>query len=96
MARYLLHHRHEPDVCGVVVASFKGHDSPLRHRPALASCRSGGREIWWPVDAGSRGPVTRMSSLLSASALYRTSRIGNRPSNDRRRENGNECNDGTT
>ena len=42
MARYLLHHRHEPDACGVVFTSFKGHHSPLRHRPALASCRTGG------------------------------------------------------
>ena len=42
MARYLLHHRHEPHECGVVFASFKGHDSPLRRRPTLASCRSGG------------------------------------------------------
>jgi len=41
MACYLLH-RHEPDMCGVVFASFKGHHSPLRRRPTLASCRSGG------------------------------------------------------
>jgi len=53
MASYLLHHRHEPDECGVVFASFKGHDSPLRHRPALASCRTGGHAIWWTVEAGS-------------------------------------------
>ena len=32
MTRYLLHHRHEPHECGVVFASFKGHQSPLRHR----------------------------------------------------------------
>ena len=25
MARYLLHHRHEPDECGVAFASFQGH-----------------------------------------------------------------------
>ena len=51
MPRYLLHHRHEPDECGVVFASFKGHQSPLRHQTTLASCRSGGHEIWWTVDA---------------------------------------------
>jgi hypothetical protein len=51
MARYLLHHHHEPHECGVVFASFKGHQSPLRHRPALASCRSGGHAIWWTVEA---------------------------------------------
>ncbi len=54
MARYLLHHRHQPGECGVVFSSFKGHDSPLRHQPALASCRSGGHEIWWTVEAGSK------------------------------------------
>jgi hypothetical protein len=52
MARYLLHHRHTPDECGAVFASFKGHQSPLRHRATLASCSSGGHEIWWTVDAG--------------------------------------------
>lgn len=49
--RYLLHHRHEPDECGVVYASFRGHESPLRHKLTLASCRSGGHEIWWSVEA---------------------------------------------
>ena len=51
MARYLLHHHHEPHECGVVFASFRGHESPLRHRPTLASCRSGGHAIWWTVEA---------------------------------------------
>jgi hypothetical protein len=51
MSRYLLEHRHEPQECGVVFAAFKGHGSPLRHRPTLASCRSGGHAIWWTVDA---------------------------------------------
>ena len=53
MFRYVLHHRHAPDECGVVFASFKGHASPLRHRATLASCGSGGHEIWWTVDAQS-------------------------------------------
>jgi hypothetical protein len=51
MAHYLLHHHHEPHECGVVFASFKGHESPLRHRPTVASCHSGGHAIWWTVDA---------------------------------------------
>jgi hypothetical protein len=51
MAHYLLHHRHEPHECGVVFASFRGHQSPLRHRSTLASCRSGGHAIWWTVEA---------------------------------------------
>jgi len=53
MPRYLLHHRHEPKDCGVVYASFRGHESPLRHQPTLASCRSGGHAIWWSVEAAS-------------------------------------------
>ena len=53
MHRYLLHHHHEPHECGVVFASLKGHQSPLRHRPTLASCRSGGHSIWWTVEATS-------------------------------------------
>ena len=53
MSRYLLHHRHEPQECGVVFASFKGHESPLRHRATLGSCRSGGHAIWWTVEAES-------------------------------------------
>ncbi|MGZ4301853.1 MAG: hypothetical protein ACXVR9_12560 [Gaiellaceae bacterium] len=53
MARYLLHHSHRPDECGVVFASFRGHTSPLRRRPTLASCRSGGHAIWWTVESAS-------------------------------------------
>ena len=32
-------------------AAFKGHESPLRHQATLASCRSGGHQIWWTVEA---------------------------------------------
>jgi hypothetical protein len=53
MPRYLLHHRHEAHECGVVFASFRGHESPLRHQPTLASCASGGHAIWWTVKAES-------------------------------------------
>jgi hypothetical protein len=54
MARYLLHHHHEPHECGVVFASFKGHESPLRHQLTVASCRSGGHAIWWTVEAATQ------------------------------------------
>jgi hypothetical protein len=53
MTQYLLQHHHEPNECGVVFASFKGHRSRLRRRPTLASCRSGGHAIWWTVEAAS-------------------------------------------
>ena len=60
MAGYLLHHRHEPDECGVVLTSFIGHDSPLRHRPTLASCRTGGHASWWTIDADSEEGALRL------------------------------------
>lgn len=50
-------------------ASFKGHDSPLRHRPTLASCRSGGHAIWWTVEAGTEDEALR---LLPAYVAART------------------------
>jgi hypothetical protein len=53
MSCFLLEHRHLARECGVVFTSFKGHDSPLRHRATLASCRSGGHAIWWTVEAAS-------------------------------------------
>ena len=49
--QFLLHNRHTADDCGVVFAAFRGFTSPLRHTAALASCRSGGHEVWWRVAA---------------------------------------------
>jgi hypothetical protein len=60
MARYLLHHRHAPEECGVVFASFKGHESPLRHQATVASCHSGGHAIWWTVDAAGEEDALRL------------------------------------
>ena len=60
MPRYLLHHRHEPRECSAAFASFKGSESPLRHRPAAASCASGGHAIWWTVDAESEADALRL------------------------------------
>ena len=51
MARFVLHHRHEAVECGVVFASFRGHESSLRHREALATCAFGGHAIFWSVEA---------------------------------------------
>jgi hypothetical protein len=53
MPRYLLHHHHEPNECGVAFTAFRGFLSPLRHKGALASCHSGGHSMWWTVDASS-------------------------------------------
>ncbi|MDH4276728.1 MAG: hypothetical protein OEZ14_06890 [Acidimicrobiia bacterium] len=73
MARYLLHHCHRATECGVVFASFKGFDSPLRHKPTLASCPSGGHEIWWTVNAESEDSAL---SLLPPYVAQRTTATG--------------------
>jgi hypothetical protein len=69
VASFVLHHRHEADDCGVVFASFQGHDSPLRRRPTLASCRSGGHAIWWTVEAASEADAL---ALLPSYVAERT------------------------
>lgn len=66
MSRYLLQHRHSPDECGVVFASFKGNQSPLRHRATLASCRTGGHAIWWTVDAANEDDALRLLPFFVA------------------------------
>jgi hypothetical protein len=69
MARYLLQHRHRPHECGVVFASFRGHESPLRHQATVASCRYGGHAIWWDVEAAGEEEALR---LLPAYVAART------------------------
>jgi hypothetical protein len=59
MPRFLVHHRHEPHQCGIAFTAFKGHDSPLRHRAALASCPTGGHAIWWALEAASEDDARR-------------------------------------
>ena len=66
MSRYLLHHRHAPHECGIVFASFRGLESPLRHQLTVASCRSGGHEIWWTVDATSEDEALHLVPFFVA------------------------------
>jgi hypothetical protein len=73
MPQYVLHHRHEPHECGVVFASFKGHESPLRRTTALASCRTGEHAIWWTVEAASE---TAALALLPFYVAERTTATG--------------------
>lgn len=73
ISRFVLHHRHEADECGVVFASFKGHNSPLRRQPTLASCRSGGHAIWWTVEAESEADAL---ALLPFYVAERTTATG--------------------
>jgi hypothetical protein len=51
MPRFVLEHSHAPRECGVVFASFKAFDSPLRHDLVSASCDFGTHRIWWEVEA---------------------------------------------
>ena len=69
MARFLLHHRHEAHECSVAFAAWKGHDSPLRRQDALGTCRDGGHEIWWIVEAQTGGEAL---SLLPYFVAQRT------------------------
>ena len=77
MPRYLLQHRHQPRECGVVFASFKGHESPLRHRAALASCPTGGHAIWWAVEAANKEHALRLLPFFVAqrSTVTRVSEV---------------------
>ena len=61
MARFLIHHRHAPEECGVAFASFKGDASPHRGKATFATCLAGGHEIWWVVEAAD--PETALSQL---------------------------------
>jgi hypothetical protein len=75
MFSYLLHHRHEPSECGVAFASFKGHESPLRHLTALASCIAGGHDIWWTVFAASEAEALDLLPFYVAQRTTAT-RVG--------------------
>ena len=61
MPRFLLHHGHDPSECGVAFAAWRGFPSPLRRRPVVGSCRHGGHELWWLVDA--QGPDAALAQL---------------------------------
>jgi hypothetical protein len=66
MPRYLVHHRHAARECGIAFASFKGHATYLRHRPALASCVSGDHAVWWTVEAPSEGQALALLPFFVA------------------------------
>ena len=81
MARFLLHHRHEAEDCGVVFASFRGHESTLRHGEALASCAFGGHAIFWAVEAADESQALGLlpyfvAERATATGTRTTSQIG--------------------
>ena len=77
MPRFLIHHRHEPRECGAAYASFRGFDSPLRHRRALATCPCGGHAIWWAVEASSATDALALvpAFVASRSAVVRVGEV---------------------
>lgn len=54
-------------------AAFKGHESPLRHRPTTASCVSGGHAIWWTVEATSADEALALLPFYVAERTTATS-----------------------
>lgn len=51
MPSFYLHHRHESTECAAAFAAWNGFDSPLRRQPVAATCLTGGRRLFWRVDA---------------------------------------------
>jgi hypothetical protein len=56
---FVLSHRHEADECRAAFAAWKGFDSPLRHRPTVASCVEGGHRAWWQIEASDADAALR-------------------------------------
>jgi hypothetical protein len=75
MPCFLIQHRHEPRECGAVFASYKGHESPLRHRATMASCSYGGDAIWWWVEAAGEADALGLLPFFVAQRATAT-RIG--------------------
>jgi hypothetical protein len=66
MPRFLIHHRHAASACGVAFSAFRGHESPLRRMPALASCAAGDHAIWWTVEAASEADALALLPFFVA------------------------------
>jgi hypothetical protein len=66
MPRFLVHHRHSASECGIAFSAFRGHESPLRQQPALASCAAGGHAIWWTVEAASEADALALLPFFVA------------------------------
>jgi hypothetical protein len=69
MPAFRLHHRHAPSECAAAFAAWRGFRSPLRHRTTIGTCRLGGHELWWDVEAESAGAAL---ALLPAYLAERT------------------------
>lgn len=69
MPQFVCWHQHEPDECRTSFAAWRGFDSPLRHRSALASCLTGTHRVCWTVEAET---ATAARRLLPAFVSART------------------------
>jgi hypothetical protein len=52
MPSFMVQHRPQPEEWPSAYAAWKGFDSPLRGRRVPSSCRLGGHQIWWEIEAG--------------------------------------------
>jgi hypothetical protein len=77
MPSYVLEHSHEAESCGVAYAAWSGYDSPLRRRPAIASCVTGGHRIFWFVEADDADAALRQLPewLASRTAVSEVSEV---------------------
>lgn len=50
-ARFLLRHSHQPHECAATFAAWRGHPGPLRECAPLSTCRFGGHELIWELNA---------------------------------------------
>jgi hypothetical protein len=69
MPLFYLHHSHDPAECAAAFAAWRGFESPLRHRPAAATCLTGGHCLLWRVEAGD---IEEAAALLPAFVAART------------------------
>jgi hypothetical protein len=60
MAHFYLHHHHRPDECAAAFAAWNGFESPLRRRPAAATCLTGGHCLLWRVEADDEAAAVRL------------------------------------
>jgi hypothetical protein len=60
MPLFYLHHSHLPSECAAAFAAWLGFESPLRHRPAAATCLTGGHCLLWRVEAGDGREARKM------------------------------------
>jgi len=72
MAKFILHHTHEPSECAASVACWRGFSSPLRGKQVPSACRFGEHETWWRVTAADEAEAV---GLLPAFVAERVTAI---------------------